>query len=46
MAVGGFNGTDPWPTLAEFQRLVADKKIHYFIRGRVMFGRWGRRILR
>ncbi|MGZ6780754.1 MAG: mannosyltransferase YkcB-related protein, partial [Mycobacterium sp.] len=41
MAVGGFNGTDPSPTLQEFQRLVAEKKIHYFIRGRVMFGRWG-----
>ncbi|OBK76017.1 glycosyltransferase family 39 protein [Mycobacterium sp. 1274761.0] len=41
MAVGGFNGTDPSPTLREFQRLVADKKIHYFIGGRVMFGRWG-----
>lgn len=41
MAVGGFNGTDPAPTLAEFQRYVADKEIHYFIRGRLMFGRWG-----
>ncbi|OBB03610.1 glycosyl transferase [Mycobacteriaceae bacterium 1482268.1] len=41
MAVGGFNGTDPAPTLQEFQRLVAEKQIHYFIRGRVMFGRWG-----
>ncbi len=41
MAVGGFNGTDPSPTLEQFQRLVAEKKIHYFIRGRVMFGRWG-----
>ncbi|MFC0042658.1 glycosyl transferase, partial [Actinomadura rayongensis] len=33
MAVGGFNGTDPAPTLAEFQRLVAQKKIHYFVGG-------------
>jgi 4-amino-4-deoxy-L-arabinose transferase-like glycosyltransferase len=41
MAVGGFNGTDPSPTLQEFQHLVADKEIHYFIRGGVMFGRWG-----
>ena len=24
MAVGGFNGTDPSPTLAEFQHYVAD----------------------
>jgi hypothetical protein len=28
---GGFNGTDPAPTLAEFQRLVANHKIHYFV---------------
>lgn len=36
MAVGGFNGTDPAPTLAEFQRLVADGDVHYFIRSRIM----------
>lgn len=40
MAVGGFNGTDPSPTLQEFQRLVAEKKIHYYVRGRVTLGRW------
>jgi hypothetical protein len=33
MAVGGFNGTDPAPTLAQFQALVAAKKIHYFVGG-------------
>ncbi|WP_412517763.1 glycosyltransferase family 39 protein [Actinomadura madurae] len=33
MAVGGFNGTDPAPTLAEFQRLVRQGKIHYFVAG-------------
>jgi 4-amino-4-deoxy-L-arabinose transferase-like glycosyltransferase len=33
MAVGGFNGTDPAPTLAQFQRDVAEGKIHYFIGG-------------
>ncbi|MDO9377249.1 MAG: glycosyltransferase family 39 protein [Nocardioidaceae bacterium] len=33
MAVGGFNGTDPSPTLAEFQALVADGQIHYFVAG-------------
>jgi hypothetical protein len=39
MAVGGFNGTDPAPTLAEFKDFVAGKHIHYFIRGRsMMFG--------
>ena len=31
MAIGGFNGTDPAPTLAQFQRYVADHQIHYFI---------------
>jgi hypothetical protein len=33
MAIGGFNGTDPSPTLAQFQQYVADGKIHYFISG-------------
>lgn len=33
MAVGGFNGTDPAPTLEQFQRYVREKKIHYFIGG-------------
>ena len=41
MAIGGFNGTDPSPTLAEFQRYVADRQIHYFIRGKMMIGHWG-----
>ncbi|WP_206686261.1 hypothetical protein [Kribbella qitaiheensis] len=31
MAIGGFNGTDPAPSLAEFQELVAQGKVHYFI---------------
>jgi 4-amino-4-deoxy-L-arabinose transferase-like glycosyltransferase len=31
MAIGGFNGTDPAPSLAEFKQLVAQGKIHYFI---------------
>ncbi|MEU8262235.1 glycosyltransferase family 39 protein [Micromonospora sp. NPDC048999] len=33
MPVGGFNGSDPSPTLAQFQRYVADGRIHYFIGG-------------
>src|SRR5437016_7848623 len=33
MAIGGFNGTDPAPTLAQFERYVRDGKIHYFIAG-------------
>lgn len=31
MAVGGFNGSDPSPTLEQFQQYVDDGKIHYFI---------------
>jgi 4-amino-4-deoxy-L-arabinose transferase-like glycosyltransferase len=41
MAVGGFNGTDPAPTLEQFQQLVADGKIHYFIGGSMMQGETG-----
>ncbi len=33
MAIGGFNGSDPAPTLKEFQQYVADGKVHYFISG-------------
>ncbi|GAC52790.1 ArnT family glycosyltransferase [Gordonia amicalis] len=33
MPIGGFNGSDPSPTLAEFQKLVAAREIHYFIGG-------------
>ncbi len=33
MAIGGFNGSDPSPTLAQFQQYVAAGKIHYFIGG-------------
>lgn len=33
MAVGGFNGTDPSPTLGEFVRYVDEGRIHYFIVG-------------
>jgi 4-amino-4-deoxy-L-arabinose transferase-like glycosyltransferase len=33
MAIGGFNGSDPSPTLARFQQYVADGEIHYFIAG-------------
>jgi len=31
MAIGGFNGSDPSPTLAQFKQYVADGDIHYFI---------------
>jgi hypothetical protein len=33
MALGGFNGSDPTPTLAAFQALVAQGKVHYFLGG-------------
>jgi 4-amino-4-deoxy-L-arabinose transferase-like glycosyltransferase len=31
MSIGGFNGTDPAPTLAQFETYVADHEIHYFV---------------
>jgi hypothetical protein len=31
MSIGGFNGTDPAPTLAQFEKYVADHDIHYFV---------------
>jgi 4-amino-4-deoxy-L-arabinose transferase-like glycosyltransferase len=33
MGIGGFNGRDPAPTLAQFQALVAAGEVHYFIGG-------------
>ena len=33
MAIGGFNGTDNWPTLEGFQQMVKDHKIHYYLAG-------------
>jgi 4-amino-4-deoxy-L-arabinose transferase-like glycosyltransferase len=35
MPIGGFNGSDPSPTLAEFKADVAKGYIHYFIGGTV-----------
>ena len=31
MAIGGFNGTDATPTLAQFKAMVAAHEVHYFI---------------
>ncbi|MFD3468805.1 ArnT family glycosyltransferase [Streptomyces sp. NPDC058682] len=31
MPIGGFNGSDPSPTLEQFQKYVRDGKIHWFI---------------
>ncbi len=33
LAIGGFNGTDPAPSLAQFEAYVAQGKIHYFLGG-------------
>ncbi|WP_174183320.1 glycosyltransferase family 39 protein [Nocardia barduliensis] len=33
MPIGGFNGSDPSPTLEQFQQYVAEGKIHYFVGG-------------
>ncbi|WP_069164778.1 glycosyltransferase family 39 protein [Nocardia altamirensis] len=33
MPIGGFNGSDPSPTLDQFKQYVAEGKIHYFIGG-------------
>ncbi|WP_406267379.1 glycosyltransferase family 39 protein [Nocardia sp. NBC_00881] len=33
MPIGGFNGSDPSPTLEQFKQYVAEGKIHYFIGG-------------
>jgi 4-amino-4-deoxy-L-arabinose transferase-like glycosyltransferase len=31
MPIGGFNDSDPFPTVAQFEELVAQRRIHYFI---------------
>jgi hypothetical protein len=41
MAIGGFRGTDPAPTLARFEKLVAEHKIHYYVAGGGGFGGGG-----
>jgi 4-amino-4-deoxy-L-arabinose transferase-like glycosyltransferase len=38
MAIGGFNGSDPSPTLAQFQQYVAEGRIHYLLGGGRMGG--------
>ena len=39
VAIGGFNGTDPWPTLAVFESLVAKHEVHYYVgQGSESFG--------
>ncbi len=41
MAVGGFNGTDPAPTLARFEAMAKAGQIHYFIARTIGGGRPG-----
>jgi 4-amino-4-deoxy-L-arabinose transferase-like glycosyltransferase len=31
IAIGGFNGTDPTPTLAQFEAMVAKHEVHYYV---------------
>ncbi|HET9556188.1 MAG TPA: glycosyl transferase, partial [Actinomycetota bacterium] len=38
MAIGGFNGSDPAPTLAQFQQYVAEGRVHWFLGGGRMGG--------
>ena len=33
MAIGGFSGSDPAPTLAEFEKMVSSHEVHYFVGG-------------
>jgi 4-amino-4-deoxy-L-arabinose transferase-like glycosyltransferase len=42
IALGGWNGGDPYPTLAQFQEMVAHGEIGYFISGGGMGGGGGR----
>jgi 4-amino-4-deoxy-L-arabinose transferase-like glycosyltransferase len=39
VAIGGFNGSDPVPTLSQFEAMVAKDEIHYYVgRGANSFG--------
>jgi hypothetical protein len=35
MAIGGFNGSDPSPSLEQFKAYVAEGRIHYYVGGSV-----------
>jgi len=41
MAIGGFSGTDPAPTLAQFQQMVASHEVHYYVAGGGFGGGFG-----
>jgi hypothetical protein len=39
VAIGGFNGSDPAPSLAQFESMVAKHEIHYYVgQGAESFG--------
>ncbi|MFB9238404.1 ArnT family glycosyltransferase [Plantactinospora siamensis] len=38
MGIGGFSGSDPTPTLADFQRYVAERKVRWFVASRGIGG--------
>lgn len=42
MAIGGFNGSDPSPTLDRFKKYAEEGQIHYFVQGGGMGGGTGR----
>ncbi|GAA4691515.1 glycosyltransferase family 39 protein [Pseudonocardia yuanmonensis] len=42
MAMGGFVGSDPYPTLQQFRQYVANGEIHYFVTGGTGGGPGGR----
>ncbi len=41
IAIGGWDGSDPAPTLTQFQQWVTEGRIHYFISGGGMGGGMG-----
>ena len=41
MDIGGFTGSDPSPTLAQFKQYVSEGKIHYYISGGMGHGNMG-----
>jgi len=42
MAIGGFSGSDPAPTLAEFKKMVSSHQVPYFVAGGFGAGLGGR----
>jgi 4-amino-4-deoxy-L-arabinose transferase-like glycosyltransferase len=38
MTMGGFNGSDPYPSLSKFEKLVATGQVHYVLVGSQLAG--------